>query len=111
MKDDGLLCGHDFAAHASARAAKYGVVEAVQTFVKETGFELAALTVEQFPTYVVAKAPHGETLARLRRLLFSYERHVIQIRDAAYAHFEHARILDNGLPRAAFVSFDVPKGR
>ena len=30
VKVDGFLCGHDFAAHASARAAKYGVVEAVK---------------------------------------------------------------------------------
>jgi hypothetical protein len=109
VKDDGLLCGHDFAAHASARAAKYGVVEAVQTFVKETGFALAALTVEHFPTFVVAKAPQGETLARMRRLLFSYERHVIQLRNAEAAHFEHARILDNGMARSAFVSFDFSK--
>lgn len=106
VKSDGLLCGHDFATHASAREAKYGVVEAVRTFVKETGFALAALTVEQFPTFVIAKAPQGETMARMRRLLFSYERHVIQLKHAEAAQFEHARILENGKPRSAFMSFD-----
>ncbi|MBI4725245.1 MAG: class I SAM-dependent methyltransferase, partial [Rhodomicrobium sp.] len=35
VKDDGLLCDHDFAAHANARSI-YGVVEAVRDFVKET---------------------------------------------------------------------------
>lgn len=109
VKDDGLLCGHDFAAHAPARESRYGVVEAVQTFVKETGYVFAALTIEQFPTFVIAKAANGPTLARLRRLMFSFERHVIQLKHAEAAHFEHARILENGMARSAFVSFDPTK--
>ncbi len=106
IKDDGLLCGHDFAAHASARAAKYGVVDAVKEFVNETGCGLAALTVEHFPTYVIAKNPLGETVKRLRHLLFSFEPYVIQVTDAALAEFQHARLLGTGLPRGAFMSFN-----
>ena len=102
--DDGLLCGHDFAAHSGA--SSMGVVEAVRDFVKETGFELAALTIEHFPTYVIAKNPAGATLSRLRRLLFTYEPHLIQVPDATKAKFEHARILGNGIPRSGFVCFN-----
>jgi Methyltransferase domain len=109
VKDDGLLCGHDFAAHATARRLKFGVVEAVRDFVTETGFELAALTVEHFPTYVIAKMPKGETLARMRRLLFTYEPHVTQVAGVTSASFEHARILDNGIPRSGFICFSFPK--
>lgn len=111
VKDDGLLLGHDFAAHASARAAKYGVVDAVKEFVKDSGFGLAALTVEHFPTYVIAKTPLGETAKRMRHLLFSYEPCVIQVTDAAFADFQHARLLGTGLPRGAFMSFDFSKKR
>lgn len=102
---DGLLCGHDFAVHAKARSAKYGVVSAVRQFVEETGCLLAALTVEHFPTFVIAKNPKGSTLARLRRLLFCFEPHVIQIPSALALDLEHARILDSAAPRSAFMSF------
>ena len=107
--DDGLLCGHDFAMHGAARAAKYGVVDAVKEFVKESGFGLAALTIEHFPTYVIAKNPSGQTAKRMRQLIFSYEPHVVQVTDAAAANIQHARLLETGLPRGAFMSFDFSK--
>lgn len=107
VNDDGLLCGHDFANHASARSAKYGVVSAVRQFVEETGYLLAAVTVEHFPTFVIAKNPSGATLARLRRLLFSNEPHTIQIPSGAALNFAHARIMDGAKPRSAFMSFDA----
>lgn len=106
VKADGLICGHDFAVHASARQAKYGVVSAVQEYVAQSGNLLAALTIEQFPTFVIAKTPHGEILQRFRRLLFSHESHLIQVANGDRAHFEHARVLDNGKPRSAFVALD-----
>lgn len=105
VKADGLILGHDFAAHASARNAKYGVVEAVATLTRDTGYLLAAVTVEQFPTYVIAKDAGGATLKRLRELLFSYERCVIELPAAAATDLRHARILDTGLARAAFMGF------
>lgn len=109
VSDDGLLCGHDFAVHGAARAAKYGVVDAVKEFVKESGFGLAALTIEHFPTYVIAKNPSGSIAKRMRQLICSYEPHVIRVTDAAAANIQHARLLDTGLPRAAFMSFDFLK--
>ena len=109
VSDDGLLCGHDFAVHGAARAAKFGVVDAVKEFVKESGFGLAALTIEHFPTYVIAKNPSGPTAKRMRQLICSYEPHVIQVTDAAAANIRHARLLETGLPRGAFMSFDFSK--
>jgi Methyltransferase domain len=109
VRDDGLICGHDFAVHGAARAAKFGVVDAVKEFANETGFALAALTIEHFPTFVVAKSPQGETVKRLRQLILSYEPHVIQVSDAARSDIKHARLLDTGLPRGAFMSFDFFK--
>jgi hypothetical protein len=97
VKNDGLILGHDF-------VPKFGVVEAVRDFIGETGFEVAALTVEHFPTYVIAKAPDGAALSRFRNLLFSYEKHLIQIPSIAGAEFEHTRI-HNGIPRSGFVHF------
>lgn len=107
---DGLILGHDFAAHASARNAKYGVVEAVETFTRETGYLLAAITVEHFPTFVIAKNPAGDTLKRFRQLLFSFERFVIELPRGAATRLRHARILDNGQPRSAFMGFESADG-
>lgn len=109
VSDDGLLLGHDYAAHASARTSKYGVVQAVEAFVKDSGFGLAALTVEQFPTYVIAKNLGGPTVRRMRDLVCSYEPHVIQLSDASAARLSHARLLGTSTPRAAFMSFDFTK--
>jgi hypothetical protein len=97
VKDDGLILGHDF-------VPKFGVVQAVRDFIGETGFEAAALTVEHFPTYVIAKAPNGAGLSHFRNLLFSHEKHLIQIPSIADAKFEHTRI-HNGMPRSGFVRF------
>ena len=60
VADDGLLCGHDFAVHAAARSSRFGVIQAVHEFVEETGYKLVAVTVEHFPTFVVAKNRRGD---------------------------------------------------
>jgi hypothetical protein len=107
VKDDGLICGHDFAAHASARNSRYGVVEAVSKFLSETGHSLAALTVEHFPTFVIAKQPAGPTATRMRHLILSHEPHVIQLERWMGSGFHHARIKDTDASRSAFVSIDM----
>jgi hypothetical protein len=107
VKDDGLICGHDYAAHASARNSRYGVVDAVSTFLAEGRYSLAALTVEHFPTFVIAKRPGGETATKMRHLILSYEPHVIQLENWRGAGFYHARIKDTDASRSAFVSIDA----
>jgi hypothetical protein len=108
IKDDGLICGHDFATHASARDAKFGVVEAVSTFVSETGYGLAGVTIEHFPTFVIAKQPHGATASQMRRLILSHEPHVIQIENWTGTGFHHARLKETDAARSAFVSIETP---
>jgi len=60
VKDDGFIVGHDYANHPKAKHDDFGVVEAVNQFLAETGYAFVALTHEEFPTYVIAKAPDGE---------------------------------------------------
>ncbi len=55
VKSTGFICGHDFANHSGALQMKFGVVEAVNQFVQETGYEFTLLTYEPYPTYVIAK--------------------------------------------------------
>lgn len=107
VKNDGLICGHDYAAHASARSSRYGVVEAVSMFLSETSYSLAAVTVEHFPTFVIAKQPGGPTATRMRHLILSHEPHVVQLENWAGSGFHHARIKDTDASRSAFVSIDT----
>jgi len=57
VKDDGLICGHDYANHPQAQWMNFGVIEAVNRFVEETGCRFVALTDEAYPTYILAKNP------------------------------------------------------
>lgn len=59
VKPDGFILGHDYANHAEALAMGFGVVEAVNEFVRETGYSLVALTNCYYPTYAIAKAPQS----------------------------------------------------
>lgn len=57
VKKGGLILGHDYATHPGARAMGFGVVEAVNRFIGETGYEFCCLTYEGSPSYVIAKDP------------------------------------------------------
>ncbi|MGA0393193.1 MAG: class I SAM-dependent methyltransferase [Rhodospirillales bacterium] len=59
VKPGGFICGHDYTNHAAAQRMKFGVIEAVNTFVRETSFEFIALTLEPFPTYVLSAEPNS----------------------------------------------------
>lgn len=63
VKQDGFILGHDYTNRIDARRMGFGVVEAVNRFVAETGFRFLALTVEPWPTYVLvrdAEAPAAQ---------------------------------------------------
>jgi hypothetical protein len=64
VKPDGFILGHDYANHAEALAMGFGVVEAVNQFVRESGCPLVALTGEYYPTYVIARAPQSAACQR-----------------------------------------------
>jgi hypothetical protein len=59
VKPDGFILGHDYANHAEALAMGFGVVEAVNEFVRESSYPLIALTSCYYPTYAIAKAPQS----------------------------------------------------
>ena len=53
IKNDGYICGHDW---VTKEKKGFGVNQAVEEFIKETGFILCGLTNEQnFKSYVIAK--------------------------------------------------------
>ena len=75
---------------------------------RETGYKLVAVTVEHFPTFVVAKNPAGATVQKLRQLVFAHEPHVIQVADWEQAAVSHARLM-TATPRSAFFSLTFPR--
>lgn len=59
VKRTGFLCGHDYQTVPEARNAHNGVIQAVNQFVVERGYEFIALTFEGAPTYVLTKDRHA----------------------------------------------------
>jgi len=105
VKPDGYIVGHDYTNHVQARSWNFGVVEAVNRFVADFGYEFLALTLEAFPTYVLAKAPESTTARDLRGRLIAEVPYVVEIRDFPGAHpFEH-KSLTSGKKLFAYPSF------
>ena len=71
LKPGGLLFGHDFFEDAFARAEHYGVVDAVNTFLKRSDFRLLMLTSEPFSTFCLARRLDGFAGEFLRNVLES----------------------------------------
>jgi hypothetical protein len=73
VKDDGLIMGHDFFEGAVSREYHYGVIDAVQRFLKraEERYRLICLTYEPFSSFVIAKIGAGFTEGFLTNLLES----------------------------------------
>lgn len=55
LKPDGFMLGHDYTNNPVAQHQGFGVVEAVNQFVDESDFGIVAITLEAFPTYVLAR--------------------------------------------------------
>jgi len=68
LKPDGLILGHDYTNNFLAQHQAFGVVEAVNRFVAESAFDLVLLTLEAFPTYLLAR-PGGCAAAIVAALL------------------------------------------
>lgn len=72
VKTDGFILGHDFARSRKSTKHRYGVVEAVQTFLKEhPGYELILITNEAYPSFLIAKNPEGGMTRELLDRMFS----------------------------------------
>jgi hypothetical protein len=57
IKDDGIIMGHDYTNNKDAYHMGFGVIEAVNEFIKTHGYHLLMMTWENFPTYVLCKDP------------------------------------------------------
>ncbi len=91
VRDDGFIIGHDYTNHVQARQWNFGVVEAVNRYVRESGYEFVALTMEAFPTYVIAKSK--ELARQLTDLLVRNVPYVVEIRDFPQRNdFEHKSV-------------------
>ncbi len=57
IKDDGFILGHDYTNNEIAKNLHFGVVEAVNNFVKEKNYHFLVATYHQneFPTFVLSK--------------------------------------------------------
>lgn len=69
LKPGGLLFGHDYFEDAFARKEHYGVVDAVNVFLKRSDFHLFALTWEPFSTFCLARRFDGYAGDFVRNLL------------------------------------------
>lgn len=94
---DGFIVGHDYANHAQAQHWNFGVVEAVNRFVRDHRYQFVALTLENFPTYVLTRSE--ESARRLTQALVLNVPYVIEIRDFPRRNdFQHKSIaLEKGL--------------
>jgi hypothetical protein len=71
VKEDGLILGHDFFEDAFAAEQNYAVIDAVNAFVKRSGWMFVALTWEPFSSYVLARKITGFAERFVRNLLES----------------------------------------
>lgn len=99
LKRGGLLFGHDFFEDAFARENHYGVIDAVNSFVKRSGFVLFMLTWEPFSTFCLTNDFSGFANQFLHNCLES-EMHFIELPDSIAFHFhDKSYIRRSGVPR------------
>jgi hypothetical protein len=90
VKPEGLILGHDYTNHARAQSMDFGVVEAVNDFVRDEGYAFLALTNESFPTYVIARDAESEAAQNLMAQLVYHLPMVVELRDfPAVGNFQH----------------------
>jgi hypothetical protein len=93
VKPDGFILGHDYTNHAFAQEEQFGVVEAVNRCVIEMGYEFVALTMEGYPTYLIAKNSEAPSARQLKEDLVAKVPFVVEIREFPHArHFEHRSV-------------------
>lgn len=97
VKPEGFILGHDYTNHFPARQAGFGVVEAVNAFVIEEGFSLLAVTMENFPTYVMSRAPRGAPAEQFCLKILSNASRVVELRNFPLeGRYEHHAVSIGG---------------
>jgi hypothetical protein len=89
LKEGGLILGHDFTNQDNAREMNFGVVEAVEEFVGRTAYEFLAMTLEMFPTFLLAKDGQSELVAAMIERLILDIPGVVEIRDYPGRTYRH----------------------
>lgn len=102
VKPDGLIVGHDYTNHVKARGMGFGVVEAVNDFVRRENYAFIALAIQEaFPTYVLARTQDTRSAAQLRAQLFFHLPFLVDLREFPTAGaFEHTIIEVGGRVKA-----------
>ncbi len=81
VKPDGLILGHDYANHPAADRMNFGVVSAVHQFIREQKWHMLALTIEAWPTYVLARDLQSAAAQLLKmKLIYNIPR-IVELRD------------------------------
>ena len=70
IKDDGFILGHDFTNGPLGQKQNFGVVEAVNQFVVDRQAIFVAMTMEVYPTYMLAKSATPRLEAFLENFLY-----------------------------------------
>ncbi|MBF0310502.1 MAG: class I SAM-dependent methyltransferase [Magnetococcales bacterium] len=81
VKEDGFILGHDYTNHQLASHMGFGVIEAVDRFVRERGYHFLALTAEDFPTYLLARRRDSPAAQKLIANLYYHLPLVMEIED------------------------------
>jgi hypothetical protein len=97
IKDDGFILGHDFTNGPLGQKQNFGVVEAVNQFVVERKGIFVAMTMEVYPTYMLAKSVTPRLATFLEEFLY-HTAFVTEIRGIPH-RFEHKkiRVKDKGI--------------
>jgi hypothetical protein len=93
LKPGGLLFGHDFFEDTFARDEHYGVVDAVNTFLKRSDFRFLLLTSDPFPTFCLARRLDG-FVGQFLRNIFDSPIELIELPDSfasSYREKSYAR--------------------
>lgn len=97
VRKDGLILGHDYAAHEAARQMQFGVVEAVDDFVRRSDYRFIALTNEAYPTYVLCRSDQATRQLLVESLLVRV-RGIAEIDGFPGRRFQHRLVFQNGVP-------------
>ncbi|OHC74216.1 MAG: hypothetical protein A3G18_11985 [Rhodospirillales bacterium RIFCSPLOWO2_12_FULL_58_28] len=96
MKENGLILGHDYIDHED-----FGVIDAVDDFIKATDYEMVAMTADACHTFVLSRTPDDEITNTLTSRIIYNVAGVVEINDFRNRRFVHKGIVfPDGVVRA-----------
>ena len=89
VKADGFILGDDYTNHPSAQSMNFGVIEAVNEFVRQTGYEFMFLTADAYPSYFLAKNADTDIFRSILGPLLVNVPGIVEVRDFTDRQFVH----------------------